>query len=294
MKIAVRDGETGNTLGAIQVTIKDGGGSLDRIAVRVFGGLTRQSPAAEQPNTGEADRRQFQRSLFARMLASAPGLTWTVQQPSLAGPHGHVSGTKTIEIRIALPDWHKVAASLRQAWRWYLGLARPYQAASVIVLLMIVFGLHHLTAAKLGPPPQAPTAVSEKPTTLTRGTPKFATILPAGKTITSLGGWVRISPPDRNPVYAFIDHFGGIQLSVSEQPLPQKFRSDPAGQVAQLAQGFNATQKVTDADGTIVYIGTAGNGAQSVILSKHQLLVLIKSVSTLTPSQWTAYTSSLK
>jgi hypothetical protein len=44
--------------------------------------------------------------------------------------------------------------------------------------------------------------------TLTKGTPEYTTVLPANKNIGELGGWTRVSPPDRNPVFAYIDKIG--------------------------------------------------------------------------------------
>jgi hypothetical protein len=73
-------------------------------------------------------------------------------------------------------------------------------------------------------------------TKLEKGTPNYATVLPQGKSIKSLGGWTKISPPKASPVYTYIDRLENVQINVSEQPLPDSFKSDTAKQLEQLAQ----------------------------------------------------------
>ncbi|HET8709275.1 MAG TPA: hypothetical protein VFL85_03260 [Candidatus Saccharimonadales bacterium] len=290
MKITVRDDDTGNTLGAMQVKIKDLGEGLERVAVKAFG-LTRPVPPADHLNDGAADRKHFQRTLFARMLNAASNVSWT---PLTATPHTSADGVKTIEIKLSLPSWQEIRRKLSKLWRWARALPRKYQIAGVASLILLGFGLHYLFATSLGPPPKPVAATPAKALTLTRGTPKFNTVLPAGKSINSLGGWVRVSPPDHNAVYAYIDHIHDVQVSVSEQPLPKNFQADTANKITELADNFNATEKVTAADGTQVHIGTSGTGPQSVILTKNKLLILIKSTAPLTNNQWVTYVSSLK
>ncbi|RWZ78316.1 MAG: hypothetical protein EOT05_00940 [Candidatus Microsaccharimonas sossegonensis] len=123
--------------------------------------------------------------------------------------------------------------------------------------------------------------------------PDYKTLLPVGKTIDSLGGWTRVSPPESNPVFAYIDRVNGKQINVSEQPLPNEFKQDTAAQIQQLASGYKATEKVTVGDVT-VFIGTSAKGPQSVIFVKNNLLVLIKSSVALSENDWASYVNSLK
>ena len=123
--------------------------------------------------------------------------------------------------------------------------------------------------------------------------PEFETIVPKGKSIEDLGGWARVSPPEKDPVFAYVDVVNGVQLNVSQQPLPESFKPDVAGKVAELAQQFSANQRLTT-DGLTVYVGTSSKGPQSVILTKNGLLVLIRSASKLTDEQWVEYAQSLQ
>jgi len=122
--------------------------------------------------------------------------------------------------------------------------------------------------------------------------PTYLTVLPQGKTIATLGGWQRVSPTDSDPVYAFADSINGTGITVSEQPLPASFKDDVDAQIAALAKGYDATDQITAGD-TTVYIGTNAKGPQSVILTKDNLLILIKSQDTLSNGDWKNYISSL-
>ena len=119
----------------------------------------------------------------------------------------------------------------------------------------------------------------------------FQTILPAGRSISSLGGWERISPLNTAPVYAFADTIDDVPVSVSQQPLPFSGAIDE--QVAQLASAYNATN-VLQAEDIKVYIGTSAKGPQSVIFTKKDLLVLIKSQAKIENESWKRYISSLQ
>jgi len=122
--------------------------------------------------------------------------------------------------------------------------------------------------------------------------PEYQTVLPGGKSADELGGWKRVSPPEKDPVFAYADEVSGIPISVSQQPLPNSFKTDTASHVADLAKAYNATTKITAGD-TTVYIGTSAKGPQSVILTKKNLLILIKSQKTIDNVAWEEYVKSL-
>jgi hypothetical protein len=162
-------------------------------------------------------------------------------------------------------------------------------AGAAILLLVGMYSLFGSTDH-----PEVKAAASKRPA-LTRGTPGYATVLPDGKTIDDLGGWIRVSPPGRNAVYAYADKIGGVRIDVSEQPLPPALRNHTSEQMARLAQSYAAKGTLTAA-GTTVYIGTSAKGPQSLIFNLDQkgLLVLIKSVSPLADNQWVTYINSLR
>jgi hypothetical protein len=122
--------------------------------------------------------------------------------------------------------------------------------------------------------------------------PQFATALPNGKSISSLGGWNRISPPEKDPVFAYEDKIGNVSITVSEQPLPASFKNDIDTQVTELAKSFNATTPIA-AGNVKAYLGTSAKGPQSVIFAKNNLLILIKSQQKVDDKDWAKYIESL-
>ncbi len=223
--------------------------------------------------------------------------------------------TKTLEIKISLPPLPKLPPILKSLRLPALRKATDYSkspakfrtklsklsrrsalTAGAIATIAVVSLGYYFTQSKDG----ANTAASadtadtaQKPPGIVRGDPTYRTLAPAGKDIADLGGWARISPPGKDPVYAFADKIGGIGISVSQQPLPQNLKSDTEAQIKKLAGDFNATEKVTAGD-TILYMGTSVDGPQSVIFSKSGLLILIKSASQIPNGQWVTYVDSLR
>jgi hypothetical protein len=199
------------------------------------------------------------------------------------------NGAKVIEIHIVLPPLSSLHP--KKIAKKFLTMSKRRQIGSAAVVILLI-GLT-ITSLLVGrQDPNAAAAEKNEPV-LTRGTPSFATVLPAGKKIDQLGGWAKISPPGRSPVYTYADSIDGVRIDVSEQPLPANFRSDTAEKIDELANGFGATDKVT-VDDRLVYIGTSAAGPQSVITTKNNLLILIRSTSLISDSKWVAYIAALR
>ncbi len=122
--------------------------------------------------------------------------------------------------------------------------------------------------------------------------PSYQTVLPTGKTIQQLGGWQRVSPEDKDPVFAYADTIGTVPISISQQPLPSSFNGDSEAKLADLAKKFSATKKLSTVNGA-AYLGTSAKGPQSVLLAKNNTLILIKSQSAIDTQAWVAYIDSL-
>lgn len=167
----------------------------------------------------------------------------------------------------------------------------------LIVGMLLIGGWWHLHQAPTTPPKKesqpAQTASSKKTSqkTYTDTTPKFATLLPAGKTIESLGGWTRVSPETSEPVFAYKDTLDNTPIIVSQQPLPSSF-TDSKEDITELARQYNATERLPFAGGT-AFVGTSAKGPQSVIATKNNLLILIKSTVKHTDDSWVQYLSTL-
>ena len=122
--------------------------------------------------------------------------------------------------------------------------------------------------------------------------PDYSTVVPKGKSIDSLGGWHRVSPPSSNPVFAYADKIDGVAIIVSQQPIPDSFQPDIDKHVAELAKSYVATDKITTGAVTI-YVGTSASGPQSAILIKNNVLVLVKSSQKISDDSWAAYANTL-
>ena len=121
--------------------------------------------------------------------------------------------------------------------------------------------------------------------------PQFTTVLPKGKSVTSLGGWSRISPPSSDPVFAYNDTIDGVSVTISEQPLPAVFAENPEAQVEEITKG-GAYRQLASGD-IKIQIGNSSQGPQSVVFAKNDLLILIKSQQKVDDKEWVKYIESL-
>lgn len=124
-------------------------------------------------------------------------------------------------------------------------------------------------------------------------TPSFSALLPKDTTISKLGGWRKLASPDGTTAYVYSDSIDGTSISVSQQSLPDSLKDSDGTKLADMAKSFNAT-KVMTAGATKVYIGTSASGPQSVIFSKNDILVMIKSAAVIKDASWTSYITSLR
>ena len=122
--------------------------------------------------------------------------------------------------------------------------------------------------------------------------PQFTTVLPEEENINKLGGWIRVSPPNTEPVFAYNDTIGNVSINVSQQPLPESFKGAVDTEVAELAAQYSATKKI-NAGLVKAYIGISTKGPQSVIFTKNNLLILIKSQQKIDDKDWSKYIESL-
>lgn len=192
------------------------------------------------------------------------------------------------------PLFSGVKKRIHHVWRALLAANRRTKIVSVTALVILIAGINYGLSTQSG---QSSILSDNSQTTETRvgsETPQHNTILPPGKSIDDLGGWARVSPPDRNPVFAYADTLDGEQISVSQQPLPDTFSNNPAEDVQSVAYEFNAKERVVAKDGTVFYIGTSSKGPQSVIFIKKDLLILVKSPAKIDNKSWSDYIASLQ
>jgi len=179
--------------------------------------------------------------------------------------------------------------------RYINGLSRTQrlQHAGILLGSIVVLFVFSQIFSRHSIAPSQTTQTASGTAELPKESPTFTTILPSGKSASDYGGWTRISPSDRNAVYAYTDKLNDVSIIISEQPVPDSFKSDPSGSVQKLAEGYSAN-RTFDVDGTTVYIGKSAKGPQSLIFTKRDLLVLIKSSETITDDRWKTYIKSLR
>jgi hypothetical protein len=124
---------------------------------------------------------------------------------------------------------------------------------------------------------------------LPREKPDFSILYPKAKTAEDFDV-VRISPPEADASYTFLDRFtdDGAIFRVTQQEIPDNFDLDKT------ATEFQATS-IIQIDGNPVYNGYSEmGGVQSLIFVKEGILVSIRSPQKFSDDQWVAYISSLR
>lgn len=179
---------------------------------------------------------------------------------------------------------------------WQLFMAR--KRLRVIVISGLLVGLGIIVGLRIASDESTPTvvqptdpALAKSQGVLTKQDPPFDAKTPRGESLS--GRWTRVSPPDRNPAYAYTDSVDGIKVIVTEQPLPKELRSDIVASTKALAAGYSATQTL-DVPGATTFIGTSAKGPQSVIMTKDNLLVLVKSSQRIPNAAWEQYLKELR
>jgi hypothetical protein len=118
----------------------------------------------------------------------------------------------------------------------------------------------------------------------------FAYSLPKGTT-DGIEGDVRYN--SERKLVNFKDSIGGVEITVSQQPLPEGFKEDTDNKVKKLAEDFSATKSIATANPT-AYIGTSIKGPQTVIFTKKDLLVFIQSTKVIDEHDWAEYITNLQ
>lgn len=102
-----------------------------------------------------------------------------------------------------------------------------------------------------------------------------------------------VSYEPQKGVASFADKISGVEVIVSQQPLPDQFKQNPKQEVENLAKSFKAS-KVLEAKGTQAFYGTSSlDGYQTVIFTKKDLLIFIRAQQELDKDALTQYIVNL-
>lgn len=94
-------------------------------------------------------------------------------------------------------------------------------------------------------------------------------------------------------VASFSDVIGADSIVVSQQPLPEKFKIDPVGELEKFAKQINANDKIEVGEVT-AYSGVSIKGPQTIVLIKNGVLLFMTSDHKLQNKAWFDYIAKLQ
>lgn len=246
------------------------------------------SPRA-QSATSHTAARPIKRLWYTRILSAATFISRKLSSIIQPRPLSRIiAPLRKIPRSIRLASFR---TALSRTWAQLIARKKFVIIASVICVFAVWFIRQ--------PQPAVPTSTktngthsSSQPAALPKETPPFPALLPIGKSANDLGGWTRISPTNNDATYAYVDHIGSTQINVSQQVLPKSFRDNIDDSIRTLAESFDARETIRAGDIT-VYIGTSVKGPQSIIFTKNNLLILIKSSGKIAEPLWQNYIKDL-
>lgn len=97
-----------------------------------------------------------------------------------------------------------------------------------------------------------------------------------------------------SPYYQYTDTFGGSKVTISRQPIPDDFKSDPNGALVKLANSLNAKQSIQTQRWGMAYMVTdTKNSVQVLVFKSTDKLVFIQSLGVHSSDEWRGYVDSL-
>jgi hypothetical protein len=123
--------------------------------------------------------------------------------------------------------------------------------------------------------------------------PKFAPVTPASKTDLAAGKAGQTAYDTQHGTFSYSDTLDGHQLTVSQQPLPTKFKSAQDA-VTSIAKDLKATQPILTKQGTAYAVTDPKANSQTIVYSLNNLLIFINSPFTHQSSEWVSYLNNLK
>lgn len=189
----------------------------------------------------------------------------------------------SIDLKLPKPKLHKIPnirniKSKLKNKKIYM----PLVALFFIGISVVVYNVkNHKTTLKKDPSGVLAN-ISQKPT--------FKTVLPNNSKETEPS---KLKYDAIKKVAQFTDKISLIDVTVSEQELPETFKSSPDDKVAELAKNINANEVINEANPK-AYLGTSLKGPQTVLFHKKGLLIFISSTAAIEKSEWASYITKLQ
>jgi len=94
-------------------------------------------------------------------------------------------------------------------------------------------------------------------------------------------------------ISSYQDTINGVNLTITQQALPEKFKTNTAEEIKSFATAQNFKDSLS-VDKGVAYVGMSAFGPQSVVYQKDQTLIFIQSVKKIPNSTWVKYLNGLQ
>ncbi len=94
-------------------------------------------------------------------------------------------------------------------------------------------------------------------------------------------------------ISSYQDTINGVNLTITQQALPEKFKSNTAEEIKAFATAQNFKDSLS-VDNGVAYVGMSAFGPQSVVYQKDQTLIFIQSVKKIPNGTWIKYLNGLQ
>ncbi len=172
----------------------------------------------------------------------------------------------------------------------YASLSRKQRiigASALVVVLVAVLGSFVLFGdTKNNPAADTKDVLGKQTVTI-----DFKPLLPNGSESETSAHKTAVDGQNR-PIYTFTDKIGITDLTVTEQPLPEKLKTNTDSELEKMAKDLYLTE-VINASNPKAYMGTSIKGPQTVIFTKNGLLVFVQSQAKIDKDQWSDYITRL-
>lgn len=202
-----------------------------------------------------------------------------------------------VNLRLRMPRFSKLsirprAGQPRTHWRLAWGQHRRAMVAGVALVCLVVGGLgvfNLLKGGKSSPASNDPAATAQQ-----QAETDFDPLVPL-ENLTDANG--QQSKPDfrydkEKKVLGYVAEFNGANLTISQQPAPPDFKTNPA-KLMSVAESFKATTSLSTQKG-MAYIATdEKTKAQVALFATDDVLVFIRSTKSLDEDEWKMYINQL-
>ena len=205
----------------------------------------------------------------------------------------NMAGLKSVYMKV---NAKKSANSTPKMLRSY-AKAHPMKIGAILalVLVLVPFVLAMTQRGQSNPPKSLGANTAELATLPDDGKtdekPVFTQLHPGGKTDLLE---VTRKTPTGELVHTFRDTIEGIDVEVTQQELPETFKSSLAVELEKMAKNFQATDVIQVDDSLIFHGLDEETRVQSLFTAKKGVLISIRSAAKLSDDTWAAYFLALQ